>query len=442
MSLHHELQQTQTQQASPAMLQSLKVLQLSAPELEQWVDREIAQNPLLERVSDSPSETPQDYTYTDGSSPKDHTASSGTDSQAYLAAIAQPPSFQELLQEQLTDVDGEVREYLELLIENLDDDGFLSPETLQSLGFHPANHLESKTQTPFVSDNPVHQEAYEILRTLHPRGLGAVDLKDCLRLQLPKTHPLIRLLNEAYEDVLHHRFARLQRKYRCTPETLRNWLAPLRKLIFSPKKSLSNEASQLITPEIIFSQNSDDPWTATVAGAPHIRLRSASDVERPALSNDLKQARWLMRALTRRQQTLEAIAQYILNYQRDFLEHGIAALHPQSIKQVAEILRLSPSTLSRAAQEKYVQVQHQIIPLKKFFTHGNGNSLAPSPIVCEAIQKLIIQESSLHPLTDEDIVKNLQKKGIAVARRTVSKYRQQLGIPTSHVRRIFPQATR
>lgn len=377
------------------MLQSLKLLQLSAPDLEQWVDREVDQNPLLERIP----------------------RSSDTDPQAYLSAIAQPPSFEDTIQQQIVDVDGEVRDYLELLIDHLDEDGFLSLETLQSLGF--------------CADNPIHQEAYTILRTLHPRGLGATDLKDCLKLQLPPKHPLIRLLDEAYDDVLHHRFARLQRHYHCAPETLRTWLEPLKTLTFSPRKALDDEPPTITRPEIIFSKKTDGTWEATIAGMPSIRMPSKA-----GSAEDRKRAHLLLAALAKRQQTLEKIAQHILTYQREFLEQG--TLHPQSIKQVAKELQLSPSTLSRAAREKYVQVQHRLVPLKVFFTHGNGNSLAPASMVQDAIHKLITQESPQHPLTDEAIQNRLQEQGIWIARRTVAKYRQQQGIPTSHIRKIFP----
>ena len=430
-----ELRQTQEQQVSPLMLQSLNVLQLSGADLEQWIAQEVQKNPFIECTRLS-------------------FLGNSDEAADFLLNVADRPSFFSLIDKQLADVDESVRDEVELLIENLDENGYLTPEILVSLGFKKVvpvgectpqgnKSLENQAIPRYRTDNETRQSAYEYLSQLSPRGLGAVDVRDCLQLHLDPSLPLYRLIDENYDDIVHHRFSKLMRIYRCSKEMLRQWLAPLQRLYTSPR-GLFHEADETdIRPDIIFTKH-QSVWQFSIVSIPDVQM---SETYKAAVAQPLKRgektffnhykdrAQWIMRALALRQQTLQKIAEYVLHYQADFLNLGKTYLHPQSMKQVAELIQLSPSTLSRAANKKYIQVGDQVFPLKILFSHGNRGSLYSIDAIYDAIRGMIKQEASL---SDEKIAKRLQEMGYWVSRRTVTKYRQQMQIPPSNVRKLFP----
>ena len=243
---------------------------------------------------------------------------------------------------------------------------------------------------------------------------------------------------------MHHRFSKLQRIYHCSTETLRQWLAPLQRLYTAPCRLFRETLEPVVSPDIVFTKHQAE-WRFSILGIPDLPM---SETYKATLTQDLKRgektffnryqqrAQWVIRALALRQQTLQKIAEYVLHYQTDFLNQGKSFLHPQSMKQVAELIRLSPSTLSRAANKKYLKVRDQLFLLKILFSHGNRGSLYSVDAIYNAIHEIISGENST-PLSDEKIAEQLRQMGYWVSRRTVTKYHQQLHIPPANVRKLF-----
>lgn len=455
MEIRHQQLQQQEQRLSPQMLQSLRLLQLPVQDLQKAVAQEVQNNPFLEHAPENRHSSLRTHPETDPFSPQVENNTpifpdngfgenyltggnleNSSDEISILNNIPANVSPRDYLLDQAIGVKTEIQDVLENLIDHLDERGFLPPEVLAELGFQP-------TSKGFYSSDPIQQEAYELLRSMQPLGIGAVDLRDCLLLQLSLNTPLYNLIKQHFEDVIHHRFAKLQRSLHCSPQELRRLLAPLRELNFAPLSSLNGSPTVDRHPEIFFKKDGSQ-WIATLSGIPHLQFndtyreliqKKLSQKEKVFFTTYKNRSRLLMRALEQRQQTLQKIADYLLKYQEDFFHHGTMALHPQSIKQVAEMLQLSPSTLTRAAQRKYIQIEREIYPLSIFFTHGNSNSLFSTQALKEKLQELVKNETN--PLSDEQLAQRLTEEGFPIARRTVTKYRNRFNIPPANIRRIF-----
>ncbi|MDR1907163.1 MAG: RNA polymerase factor sigma-54 [Puniceicoccales bacterium] len=442
MDLRNDLQQIQSQRLSPLMLRSLNILQLPAAELHQLIATEIQRNPLF------------DITTTDIASYPLHSSNNNIDERAcarnttndeksnlnFLENIAAELSPQDYLLEQVPDLDETAKSALMTLINSLDERGFLSEDVAQQFGIFSTDGEENPD-----SQQNAFGKAYTILRSLSPKGIGARNLQDCLQLQIPKNTPLYDLVTYHFDDLEHRRFTKLQRKLNKTPAELRALLVPLKLLNFAPLKTITPHANPVIIPEIIF-EKIDNQWTFSIRGTPEMRM---SDLYKELLIHPLKRedrkfftenkqhAQFWIKALSQRRNTLDKIAQYILKFQVDFFENGRNFLRPQNQKQVAEFLKIHPSTLSRAIRNKYAQIPRKIVPLNFFFSHGNHGSLIAQHALRENIRNIVENENKNAPLSDEKIAQILQNEGVWITRRTIAKYRTLLAIPPANVRRYM-----
>lgn len=286
-----------------------------------------------------------------------------------------------------------------------------------------------------------------------PPGVGCRDLPECLKLQLRRRNALTPVLEEILdhhlEEIARNHLPQLARTLRISLDELYGCLGELRKLSPFPGSALAPEHSEFVAPEVEIVKSGDGYAVHSCKGAaPRLFLaeRYLKMLETPDLSGEdraylrekLQQARDLMRALELRQSTIVRIAEVIARTQRDFLEEGVEALHPLTMRQVGEELELHETTISRAVANKYVRTPQGIFPLKFFFSAGftseDGAELS-NRAVMEKIRELIQKESPAKPLSDEQLAQMLKAGGIAVARRTVAKYREALGIPSSNLRR-------
>jgi RNA polymerase sigma-54 factor len=442
MDLRSDRLQIQSQRLSPSMLRSLNVLQLSAEELHRLVAAEIQRNPFLDIADAAP------YTFSANGNEGNiinvstHGISNEEESNLnFLENISAEDSPEDYLLAQVPDLEEATKATLKVLINSLDDCGFLPEDVAQQLGISFPNNKE-KSDLPL--DHPQqNEEAYMILRSLSPKGIGARNLQDCLQSQIPENTPLHDLVVHHFDDLEHCRFAKLQRKLCKTAAELRTLLAPLKLLNFAPLKTITPYTHPEIVPEIVF-QKVDGHWTYEIRGTPEIRMNDLYKklASHPLKREDLKffttnkqQAQFWVKILHRRRETLQKIAEYILKFQNDFLENGSNFLRPQSQKQAAELLGINSATLSRAIKNKYAQIPHQMVPLNFFFSHGNHGSLIAQNALRENIKNIIKNEHKNAPLSDEKIAQMLKSKGVWITRRTVAKYRALLAIPPANARR-------
>ena len=454
----------QEQQLSARQLQSLELLNLPLLELEEKLTQAMESNPLLEAECDSPLPEPEPAPTASGEDeallpaeaaeadewsdelplPPERTTSDEDEERReyWMNSLAAAPTLQEQLEFELsmTVLPDDVRNVASEIIGGIDDTGYLR-STVADIAMSTGEPVETV------------EKALQVVQSFDPPGAGCRDLAECLRLQLERKHALTPLLQEILdhhlEEVARNRLPQLARTLKVPLEELNAALDELRKLSPYPGSALAPEHSEFIAPEVeIVRHDGEFEARACKTGAPRLFLAERylklletpdlSPADRAYLREKLQQARDLMRALDLRQSTIVRIANVIARTQRDFLEHGVEALHPLTMRQVGEELDLHETTVSRAVANKFVRTPQGIFPLKFFFSAGftaeDGAELSNRAIM-EKIRELIQKEPPDKPLSDEQLARQLKLLGIAVARRTVAKYREAIGIPSSSLRR-------
>lgn len=454
----------QEQQLSARQLQSLELLNLPLLELEEKLTQALENNPLLEAenadplpepepVSEAadedesllPAEAAESEEWNDELPlPPERTSSDEAEERReYLMnSLTDLPTLQEQLEFELamTSLPEDVRRAAAEIIGGIDDSGYLR-STVADIAMSTGEPVETV------------EKALKVVQSFDPPGVGCRDLPECLRLQLERKHALTPVLKEILdhhlEEIARNRLPQLARTLKISLDELNAALAELRKLSPFPGSALAPEHSEFIAPEVeIVRHDGEFEARPCKDGAPrlflaerYVKLLETPDLpseDRAYLREKLQQARELMQALELRRSTIVRIAEVIARTQRDFLEQGVEALHPLTMRQVGEELELHETTVSRAVANKFVRTPQGIFPLKFFFSAGftaeNGAELS-NRAVMEKIRELVQKESPEKPLSDEQLAGQLKSLGIPVARRTVAKYREAIGIPSSSLRR-------
>ncbi|MBB5350644.1 RNA polymerase sigma-54 factor [Haloferula luteola] len=460
------LQQSFSQQQSlaPQMRRSLEILQANSMELSQMVRQALETNPVLEDITEAPSldemgpdpeeadsldylnETDDDIrelmimerrnqSYSqDDEERRDHLYNS----------IVAPETLQQHLaaQLQVALLDPGVRVAAEALLGNMDPRGFfdLPPTELGVRLGLPADDVESATA---------------VIRGFDPPGIGAIDLRDSLLLQLERrgqgSSIEHRIVSDHLEDLARKRYPQIARALGTSIDRISEAAEAIGRLTPNPGGEYDPTGNPMIRADVIIEKE-DEGWIARLTNEylPKLRVsdfykdllgRTTNDTKaRQFLRDNLREGRTLIRSLSLRQETILSIAEKLIEHQPDFLARGPRHLRPLTMNQIADELGLHATTVSRAVAGKYVLTPHGLMEMRSFFAAGyqteDGKEVSNAG-VREAIQGLISRESPSKPLSDEAIAKALKGQGIPVARRTVAKYRDQLGILPSHLRRTF-----
>ena len=453
------------------MIQAMQILQLSALDLEHRISEELLENPFLEvdesrreeeRVVEEPTPVEKDplegmlevleryeRDFGDGTGMR---PARSDDGDRKLEAMQNTPatyhSLGDALMDQvgLADFDARRRSVAEFLAYSLDHRGYL-PEPLEELA--EQCDIEGITAEELA-------EVLEVLRLATHPALGARDLRECLLLQLPSLHldlPLIHtLIQDHIEDITTNRLPRISRATGYTIDEVKEAIATIRTLDPVPGREYGQSPAETIHPDVVV-EDVDGKFEVrlTREGVPRLAvnptyrtlLRQASkgDSVHQWVKQRLENARWFIDALEQRQSTLQRISQAIFNSQGEFLERGVKALKPLRMLEVADETHVHISTVSRAVAGKYVQTPHGILPLRFFFSGGTAKAsggMASQASIKQRIKELIDQEDTKAPLSDDRLAEILlEKEGIKIARRTITKYRKALAIPASSQRRQF-----
>ena len=463
------LYQTQTQKLSigPQMQQSLQILQAPTLELRQIIQQEIEINPVLEleapevSLDEAVPEDPEERDELDTLSQMDeewreywaqsrmqNSNRSAEDQERWqflMDSIVAPMTLQEHLVTQLRTAevtDPELVRNVEFLIGSLDDRGFLH------------SSVEDMSLQHAIPIDDLHA-AKALLMSFDPVGVGADDLRECLLVQLErlgKKHSLpYRLVDQHLEDLAHKRYPILARKLGVPVEQISRAADFISTLDPRPASRFNPSSNNYVSPDIIVERQGGE-WVPVMNGddLPSLRLSNAykdllgqagsSGEVRNYIRDKIRSGKFLIRSIHQRQQTIQKIATQILAHQREFLEKGTSFLRPLNMAQVAEEVGVHETTVSRAISGKYMATPHGVFELKFFFSHGvrtdSGEDLSNTSVK-NAIADLIKTEAKAKPLSDDKLAKLLDKQGIKVARRTVAKYREALGILPSHLRKSF-----
>jgi RNA polymerase sigma-54 factor len=473
-----EMQQRQSlalqQVLSPQLQQSLLILQTPLLELRNLVQQEMETNPVLEELPEDISagdraeaEAPADDNIKDEFEKlasldeewRDYMAQSASYSfdgrrgskeaeerrQFLFDSIPVQETLQQSLIAQLnqTVLSAEDRKSAELIIGNIDDDGFLqsTPEEMALNSGVPQAEFE---------------KMLSLIQTFYPAGVGARDLRECLLLQLRrqgKEHTLeYRIVSEHMDDLGRHRFPEIARRIAITVEDVQKAADNIARLNPRPGQVFAAAPQNYVLPDVIV-ENVDGDYQISLNNEqiPHLRISNlykdiiasgesqASEVK-DYIRDKIRSGKFLIRSIHQRQQTILNIAQQIVSRQRDFLEHGASHLKPMTMAEVAEAVGVHETTVSRAVSGKYMATPQGILEMKYFFTGGyqtaTGESLS-NISVKQAILDLVKHESGSAPLSDHEIVEILSERGIPIARRTVAKYRTELNILPSNMRRKY-----
>ena len=317
----------------------------------------------------------------------------------------------------------------------------------------------SPTSPSSSSSPPLYtmEEAEEMLATvqrLEPSGTGARDLRECLLIQLVEladTSSLTyRLVFEAFPDLIAHRWNDLAKRFSVEPAAVQAAADQLSRLDPKPGLKYSEQSDGYIIPDLIVEKIGGRYHVfLNDTGMPRLRLsRSYQEIARDKkkmtpenrefIAAKMNSANWMIQAIEQRRQTMLKVMNFIVDRQRDFFEKGIEYLKPLTLREVAEVINMHESTVSRVTNEKYVQTPRGVLPLKFFFSSALSTSSgedASARSIRAKLEKMVSEENSAKPLTDQQIVHLFQEQGIQIARRTVAKYRDQLGILPARMRK-------
>jgi RNA polymerase sigma-54 factor len=485
ISMKHSLQLRLSQHLAltPQLQQSIKLLQLSTLELDQELERFLRDNPLLERddgvreslpvdARERPNEPAQSVA--ESASSEDVVREESSSGDGDSDPFAEMPFGSERQRGDAEDEDGEystvaedaptLREHLiaqlslvnisdrdarlvEMLIDTLNEDGYLTqdlPELIEMLPRELDVNLDDL------------QIALRHLQNMEPVGVGARNLGECLALQLANLPNFAVHRDHALEVVRNHLdalaardFAKLRKALRCDDATLRVVQKLITGLNPKPGRVYSADSTRYVVPDVIVNKTRG-LWVARLnqEAVPKLRLNSIyADIlgrnrggNGQQLSSQLQEAKWLIKNVQQRFETILRVSQAIIDRQRSFFEHGEIAMRPLVLREIAETLELHESTVSRVTTHKYMHTPRGIFELKYFFgshvaTDAGGE--ASSTAIRALIKQLVGSENSRKPFSDAQISQLLGQQGIVVARRTVAKYRESLQILPGNLRKTI-----
>jgi RNA polymerase sigma-54 factor len=456
---------SQSQVLAPQLQQSLQILQVPMLELRNLIQQELSSNPTIEEdqmeptIEDKQAEHEEfqeefdrlaklddewrDY-MSQSQSYSGRSAEDEERRQFFFDSIVGQETLQQHLIEQVasSDLAGNERRLAELIIGNIDDAGFLTstPEEIsQNTGMELADI----------------ERVLSLVQTFHPVGVGARDLRECLLIQLKrigKEQSLeYRIVDRHIEDLGKRRFPEIARRLSTTAEQVQRAANFIATLDPKPGQIFTADPNNYVLPDVNVEKIGDD-FQITLNGEqiPHLRIsntykdlmsqeKGTADVK-DYIRDKIRSGKFLIKSIHQRQQTISNIAHEIVARQKDFLNFGPSALKPMTMVQIADAVGVHETTVSRAISGKYISTPQGVFDMKYFFTPGyqtaDGESMSNTSVK-GALAELVKNEDPKAPLSDKEIVELLEKRGIPIARRTVAKYRNELNILPSNMRKRY-----
>ena len=482
MRMEHRLTQTQSQRLmlTQKMQQAIQILQLSSQELEQYVEQELQNNPVLEEVADDSAVGLMEF---DGETPS---ASADADSYEDVAfdvdAYAKewregPTEGQDLSRNREND---ESREYYQNSITSAGKS--LTAHLLEQLNFVAADERTYELGERIIGD--IDERGYftgslediaaefeaavgevegvlRIIQTFDPIGVGARTVTECLLLQIDAEYEgdeqLRELVRDHLEELEKHQIPKIAKAMNITPEEVEALKTKLSRLNPWPGNEYDAHPVPYIQPDVIVEKDEEnEDYVVYLAdeSLPKVRINEAykelarnGDVnseEKEYIRQKMESARWLLRNIEQRKHTILRIATAIVEVQRDFLEKGMEGIKPLTLQEIADRVGMHEATVSRTTRGKYIQTPQGLFEMKFFFSPGlqsdSGESQS-SKSVQSMIKRMVEEEDKKKPLSDQKIAEKLKENGIKIARRTVTKYREAMGILPTSMRRSYGKST-
>ncbi len=501
LDLSQRLRMEQTLRLAPQMIQAIEILQIPVLELQDRIEQELEVNPVLEVEEPTMSlDAPADDAGTspvEGPDPVDGDADATSPAEAgpgvadpapaereeasdrfdyleehwneeldrprinraageeasdrKLEAMQNRPARAETLQEHLVDqlhlleLEERVRRFAEYVVFNMDENGFI---------LYPIEEIAASYDEKNLAPEEI-ALAVATIQSLDPPGVGARTLEECLLLQLERRGGDYRLekllITNHLEDIQNNRLPKIAKETGFDMEEVKVGIQSIRELNPRPGTSFGSPPSHYIVPDVVVTYV-DGRYEVRLENAyiPSLRLNpmylrqlaesKKGSQEAEFLKRKAESARWLIEAIHQRQSTLQRIANEVFRIQQDFLDKGPNFLHPLRMQEVADNVGVHISTVSRAISGKYAQTPRGIFPLRHFFTgaaKSTDGAVESQEGVRQKLLEIVSKEDKRFPLSDEDIVAKFKEAGVEIARRTVTKYRKALRIPSSRQRREY-----
>jgi RNA polymerase sigma-54 factor len=495
-----QMRPEQRMQLAPRMIQSMEILQLPIVDLQAKIDKELQENPFLEvkehlgeqDAAAEPEFNPDAPLKHDESGDlefnrleelnrdwddhfnEEHRVSRAAleeEGDRKLDAMAnmpdRPQSLQDYLAEQLGELelaDGQ-RRLARHVCSYIDRTGYLGTRERAASDDRDAFHKVSLEEIAAAYDEPVTVEQIEdvlvhVVQKLDPPGVGARDARECLLLQITPDTPyrdvLKVIIRDHLDDVANNRIPVIQKATKFDIPTIQEAIEAMRHhLAAAPGLKYADTETHYIVPDIVVERTDSGDYEVRLTDdwVPNIRLskryfdlcktKDLDEKVRDELRKKLQSAQWLVSAVEQRRNTLLKVTKAIINHQRAFLDAGPEHIHPLKMQQIADQVKVHVTTVSRAVDDKWVQTPRGVFPLKRFFGGGKKNEQTHEDVAYEVMKQklmeLIGNEDKANPLSDEELVSRLNDAGYPVARRTVTKYRKMLKIPSSRQRKDWSQ---
>jgi RNA polymerase sigma-54 factor len=470
---------------NPRLYQAMDLLYMPLLDLQQHLKQELLNNPFLDMIEpeeedEEEGETPQEESNPETEAEKEEKGEidweeillDGFDAggrreeheerEYYEPVTVDSRDLSDHLRDQVTllDLNGRQMYLAEEFIGNINEDGYLAcglDKIVEGVNESVAKVVEEAERE--VSDLPPYtmaeaEDMLAIIQSLDPPGVGARDLRECLMLQLREAgleHSVpYRLVRDCFDELIADRWSEISKRFGISPIDVQKAADEIAKLDPKPGLVYSDASDNYIIPDLIVDKI-DGKYHVFLndANLPRLKLSKAyQEIARDKkkfegenkefISNKLNSANWMIQAIEQRRQTMLKVMNYIVERQREFFEKGVQFLKPLTLREVAEVISMHESTVSRVTNEKFVQTPRGVLPLKFFFSSGlsttAGEDVSARGIKAQ-IQKLFADEDPKHPLTDQAIVNILKETGVQIARRTVAKYRDQLGVLSARMRK-------
>ncbi len=480
MEARLSLKQSQRVVMTPLLQQAIQLLQLSTLELQEVVQKELLENPMLEETPADNSEAPDapatpaeppaptvepiateppptterqtdDLPYDpfeamfDGHEERSLVAQEDRDDLPFENMVRSTTSLADHLDEQLrlATEDPLERRIGGEIIGNIDEDGYLRAE----LG-----EIAARCHT---TPEEVERVLTQMVQRFDPVGVGARNIQECLLLQLradPPVDPLSEeIIERHFDDLSRRRYADIARALKQPLDRIMESIEEIMGLEPKPGRSFGGSDARYIVPDVfVYKISGEYTVVLNEDGVPRLRvsslyrsLRNSPDEgARQYVDQKLRSALWLIKSVDQRQRTLRKVTTSIVKFQREFLDKGLAYLRPLSLRDVGEDVGMHESTISRVTTNKYVETPQGLFELKFFFHSGiasGDGEMVSSVSVKKMIQDLLANEDAAKPLSDQEVAAILKGRGLTIARRTVAKYREELNILPSHQRRLAPR---
>lgn len=469
--LGQSLGMRQETKINPRLYQAMDLLYMPLMDLQQHLKQELLVNPFLEftepveeieEKDEKEEKEEEEFDWEEillngfdvGGSRQQY-----EDRESFMPTPAAPPDLWEHLREQLNMFKLEGRDRLigEELIGNIDREGFVTcslDEVVTSLNLHlsetePELWAEMAPYTITEAENMLH-----VIQGFYPSGVGARDLQETLLIQLRERGELdglaYRLVRDHFDQLVSHRWSELSKEHGISAKEVQDAADEIAKLDPKPGLKYADMSDNYVTPDLIVDKIDGEYHVFhNDSSLPRLKLsRSYREVARDKnqykgdnkafIAKKLNSAQWMIQAIEQRRQTMLKVMSFIVDRQREFFEKGVEHLRPLTLREVAEHIDMHESTVSRVTNDKYAQTPRGVLPLKFFFSSGlstdYGEDVSARGIRAR-IEKLVSDENERKPLTDQAIVDHLKAEGVQIARRTVAKYRDQLGILSARMRK-------